>query len=95
MKKDPYQVIENMVLTEKGVRMSEAENKYVFKVSRWANKHDIKRAVEEIYGVKVKTVNTMRRKGKPKRERMINYGRTASWKRAIVTLELGQKIELG
>ncbi|HDL77922.1 MAG TPA: 50S ribosomal protein L23 [Lentisphaerae bacterium] len=94
MKKDPYKVIENIVLTEKVVRMSERENKYVFRVHPRANKHDIKRAVEEIFGVTVLAVNTMRRKGKPKRERMINYGRTAAWKRAIVTLKEGEKIEI-
>ncbi|RKX32578.1 MAG: 50S ribosomal protein L23 [Verrucomicrobia bacterium] len=92
--KDPYKVVQNIVLTEKVVRMSETENKYVFKVHPEANKHEIERAVEEIFGVKVLAVNTMRRRGKPKRERLFSYGRTSSWKRAIVTLKPGDQIEV-
>ena len=54
----------------------------------------IKRAVEELFSVRVMAVNTMRRKGKKKRERTANYGTTAAWKRAVVTLHADDSINL-
>lgn len=92
--KDPHQVIQELVVTEKGTRLTEAENQYLFKVDRKANKIDIKRAVESLFQVKVARVNTMNRPGKLKRERTMHFGRTASWKRAVVTLREGQSIDL-
>ncbi|MFA5688771.1 MAG: 50S ribosomal protein L23 [Kiritimatiellales bacterium] len=92
--KDVYQVIQKILLTEKGTRLSETENKYVFRVAPSANKAEIKKAVEELFKVKVISVNTMKRLGKNKRERSPNYGRTAHWKRAVVTLAEGNKIDL-
>ena len=91
--KDVYQVIQKVVLTEKGTRLSETENKYIFNVNPAANKAEIKQAVEELFKVKVTTVNTMKRLGKTKRERTPSAGRTAGWKRAIVTLAEGSKID--
>ena len=84
--KDIYQVINKVLLTEKGTRLSEEENKYIFNVNPKANKDEIKRAVEELFKVKVVAVNTMNRQGKKKRERTASFGRTAAWKRAVVTL---------
>ncbi len=92
--KDVYQVIQKVMLTEKSTRLSEAENKYIFSVSPSANKAEIKQAVEELFKVKVTAVNTMKRLGKNKRERTASAGRTAGWKRAVVTLAEGSKIDL-
>ena len=91
--KDVYQVIQKVLLTEKGTRLSEEENKYVFNVHPDANKAEIKQAVEELFRVKVLAVNTMNRAGKKKRERTQSFGRTAAWKRAVVTLAEGSKID--
>lgn len=91
--KDVYQIIQRVMLTEKGTRLSETENKYVFNVNPAANKAEIKQAVEELFKVKVTEVNTMNRQGKKKRERTASAGRTAGWKRAVVTLAEGSKID--
>lgn len=92
--KDVYQVIQKVMLTEKGTRLSEAENKYIFNVNPAANKAEIKQAVENLFKVKVTAVNTMKRQGKKKRERTPSSGRTAGSKRAVVTLAEGSKIDL-
>ena len=91
--KDVYQIIQKVMLTEKGTRLSETENKYIFSVNPSANKAEIKQAVEELFKVKVTTVNTMKRLGKNKRERTASAGRTAGSKRAIVTLAEDSKID--
>ncbi|MGE4490311.1 MAG: 50S ribosomal protein L23 [Kiritimatiellales bacterium] len=91
--KDVYQVIQKVLLTEKGTRLSEQENKYIFRVDPAANKAEIKQAVEELFKVKVVSVNTMKRQGKKKRERTPSAGRTANWKRAVVTLTEGSTID--
>lgn len=84
-------LIKRPVITEKTTKMME-ENKYCFVVDPKANKTQIRQAIEEIFKVKVKSVNTMNSLGKMKR--MGRYeGRRASWKRAIVTLEKGSRIE--
>jgi large subunit ribosomal protein L23 len=87
-------IIKRMLMTEKGTRLKETANQYSFEVDRGANKVEIRRAVEEQFGVKVKDVNTMTRKGKAKRLRTASYGHTSAWKRAIVTLQDGQNIEM-
>ena len=92
--KNPSDLIKAVLLTEKGTRLSEEENKYLFRVSMTANKIEIKRAVEELFSVRVMAVNTMRRKGKKKRGRTANYGTTAAWKRAVVTLHADDSINL-
>lgn len=92
--KDAYTIIKRLLVTEKGTRLAETENQYLFKVDRQANKLDIKRAVEKIFKVHVTQVRTMNRSGKKKRERTRNFGWTAAWKRAVVTLQEGEKIEL-
>lgn len=91
--KDVYQVIQRVKLTEKGTRLSETENKYIFNVNPAANKAEIKQAVEELFKVKVTEVNTLNRPGKKKRERTASCGRTAATKRAVVTLAEGSKID--
>ncbi|MBI9019786.1 MAG: 50S ribosomal protein L23 [Verrucomicrobia bacterium] len=91
--KDIYQIINKVLLTEKGTRLSEEENKYIFSVNPKANKAEIKQAVEKFFKVKVVAVNTMNRQGKKKRERTASAGRTAAWKRAVVTLAEDSKID--
>jgi len=92
--KSAYSVVRKMLLTEKGTRLAEIGNKYLFKVDLNANKQEIKKAIEELFGVKVESVNTMRRLGKKKRERSMSFGKTADWKRAVVTLADGETIDL-
>jgi large subunit ribosomal protein L23 len=92
--KEARNIIQGLLVTEKGTRLVEGGNQYLFKVDRAANKIDIKRAVEEAFSVHVTKVNTMNRVGKRKRERTIRYGRTAGWKRAVVTLRQGDSIDL-
>jgi large subunit ribosomal protein L23 len=87
-------IIKQVLLTEKGTRLSEEQNKYLFRVSREANKVEIKRAVEELFSVRVMAVNTMCRKGKKKRQRTAQFGTTAAWKRAVVTLHAEDSINL-
>jgi large subunit ribosomal protein L23 len=87
-------VVKKLLLTEKGTRLKESVNQYVFEVDRLANKLEIRRAVEQQFNVKVKDVNTMVRPGKAKRLRTMSYGRTPARKRAVVTLQAGQTIEM-
>ena len=92
--KDSNSIIQKLLLTEKGTQMTEALNQYLFKVHPSANKIEIRRAVEKMFNVKVSEVRTMNRKGKNKRVRTMGYGKTPAWKRAVVTLQAGQKIDL-
>ncbi len=87
-------IVKKLVVTEKGTRLKEAVNQYVFEVDRGANKLEIRREVEQRFNVKVQDVNTMTRPGKAKRLRTASYGRTAVRKRAVVTLQAGQTIEM-
>lgn len=85
-------IIIKPVISEKSVDLMQ-DNRYCFKVAITANKIEIKKAVEEIFKVKVTDVATMRVKGKVKR--MGRYqGKTAAWKKAIVTLADGHTIEI-
>ncbi|MBL7158650.1 MAG: 50S ribosomal protein L23 [Candidatus Omnitrophica bacterium] len=89
--KNSYSVILSPLRTEKGSVMSPL-GKYLFWVDTTANKLEVKKAVEEIYKVKVKSVNTLTMRGKKKRVRFIE-GKTSDWKKAIVTLKEGDKID--
>lgn len=84
-------IIKALIRTEKATRY-EPQGKYLFLVSPSANKVQIKRAVEELYKVAVKNVNTFVSMGKLKKVRY-QLGRTPDLKKAIVTLKEGQKIE--
>jgi large subunit ribosomal protein L23 len=88
---DPRKIIIRPILTEKALKLREY-NQYVFEVKKDANKIDIKRAVEELFKVKVEKVRTINVRGKPKRMGLFE-GRTSSWKKAIVTLKEGERIE--
>ena len=92
--KDLFDIIETASLTEKASLLSEKQNKYVFRVSPKANKIEIKRAIEQIFSKKVVAVNTANYAGKKKRERRADFGRKPHWKKAIVTLKEGEKIDL-
>ena len=85
-----YDIIHTLLRTEKG-SILEANGKYLFHVTRSANKIQIKKAVEDIYNVKVDCVNTIKMPGKRKRVRQ-EFGHTTSWKKAVVTLQEGQSI---
>jgi large subunit ribosomal protein L23 len=87
-------IVKKLLVTEKGTRLKEAGNQYTFEVDRGANKLEIRREVERRFNVKVADVNTMMRRGKAKRLRTAAYGRTSDWKRAVVTLQAGQTIEM-
>ena len=87
-----YDVLKALVRTEKGTGL-EVQRKYFFRVAGNATKVDIKAAVQEIYKVKVQDVNTFVVPGKLKRVRQ-KAGYTSDWKKAVVTLQEGQKIEV-
>ena len=89
-----FDIIQTASLTEKSSLLGEKHNKYVFRVSPRANKIQIKQAIEKLFGKKVVNVNTCNYAGKKKRERRADYGRKNHWKKAIVTLKEGDKIDL-
>jgi len=80
-----YDVILRPIITEQSMEQTDLK-KYVFEVQRDAGKIEIKKAVEEVFGVKVAKVNTLIVKGKPKRQGRNPEGRTATWKKAVVRL---------
>jgi large subunit ribosomal protein L23 len=93
MIREPRSIVRRALVTEKGTRLREGHNGYLFEVSRDANKIQIKHAIEAIFNVKVVTVRTLRVHGKPKR--MGRYeGHRPDWKKAVVTLQKGGSIEL-
>jgi large subunit ribosomal protein L23 len=88
--KSPYEIIETALLTEKSSDMK-ANGKYVFKVRKNATKIEIKNAVEKLYDVKVKSVNTVNVEGKNKRAgKMMKAGKRPDSKKAIVSIEKGE-----
>ncbi len=92
--KTPYDILIRPVLTEKAVRLNEKENKLVFEVPLNATKPEIKQAVEQIFGVKVKEVRTTIVKPKPKRVGFRNPGFKKKWKKAIVRIESEKPINI-
>lgn len=90
---EAYQVIIRPLVTEKGVHRSTRYQQYAFEVNKFATKIDVRKAVEELFNVKVVRVATQNRKGKPRRTRM-RAGRTQDWKKAVVTLGGDDRIEL-
>ena len=89
---DPRDILISPVVSEKAYGLLD-QNKYTFIVSPGANKTQIKIAVEEVFGVKVTSVNTMNREGKRVRTRT-GFGRTAATKRAIVSVAAGDRIDI-
>ena len=93
MKLNLYDVVVEPLITEKLSKAAEASNQYGFRVHPQANKKEVKAAVEKIFDVHVDKVNTMNVSGKWRRVRHVP-GQTAAWKKAIVTLKKGEKIDL-
>ncbi len=87
-----YDIVKTLIRTEKGTFL-EPQRKYLFQVDKRATKIDIQKAIEGIYSVKVQDVNTIIVPGKKKRVRQA-LGRTPDWKKAVVTLKEGSKIEV-
>ena len=83
--KTAYDIIKRPIVTEQSM-MAAAEKKYTFEVARDANKIEIARACEEVFGVKVAKVNTLNMKGKVKRMGRYPEGRRPHWKKAMITL---------
>lgn len=92
-RKDPRQIIRHPVISEKMSQMRTGANTYVFVVDKGANKIEIARAIEEIFEVKVSRVRTQNYAGKTRRVRF-TMGQRPDWKKAIVTLEGDQTIEV-
>ena len=87
-----YDIIKRPVITEKTTLQKETANQLSFEVDRRANRIEIKRAIEEIFNVRILDVHTMQIKGKVKRRGRI-LGKRKDWKKAVVTLAPGQSIE--
>lgn len=87
-----YDIIRRPVITEKTSIQKEVSNQFTFEVDRMANRLEIKKAVESVFNVKVAGVRTMQVKGKTKRRGWI-VGKRRDWKKAIVTLMPGERID--
>ena len=93
MKYHPFYIVKRPILTEESTILMHAKNQFVFRVDPRANKNQIRDAVEEMFKVKVVSVNTMNYDGKVvRRGRMV--GRKPRWKKAVVTLKQGDTIDL-
>ena len=90
---DYTNVIIKPLVTEKSTHQQQTRNAYAFQVAQWANKPQIRHAVETVYNVKVLDVRTMNRKGKPRRAKF-KMTHTSGFKRAIVVLDENSRIEL-
>jgi Ribosomal protein L23 len=88
-----HQIIKKILVTEKSTAAREKSNKYFFEVDRKANKMEISKAVEKLFKVKVADVRVLHVLGKKKRLGRI-IGTKSSWKKAIVTLAAGSRIEI-
>lgn len=86
-------IVVRPLLTEKGAMLKDSGNQYLFQVDRRANKIEIKKAIEEIFGVHIISVRTIRMPGKRKRLGRFE-GRRPDWKKAVVTVRKGETIEL-
>ena len=89
-----FEIIKTVRLTEKGTTQGEKFNQYTVVADRRANKVQIRQAVQELFKVKVTSVNTLNVRGKLRRQRTHSEGSTSNWKKAIVTLKDGDKISL-
>ncbi|HOW58552.1 MAG TPA: 50S ribosomal protein L23 [Candidatus Omnitrophota bacterium] len=93
MRLNVYDIVMEPLITEKLSQATEKANQYGFRVHPQANKKEIKSAVEKIFNVHVEKVNTMNVSGKWRRVRYVP-GQTAAWKKAVITLRKGEKIDL-
>jgi large subunit ribosomal protein L23 len=90
---NPHQVIIRPIITEKSEKLQKFQTAYVFEVVDKANKLEIKDAVQKIWNVTVLKVRVLRKRGKMRRIRY-KRGKTPEWKKAIVTLQKGQTIDI-
>jgi len=93
MKRAPFDILIKPLLTEKITRLQEQANRVAFVVKKDASRVEVRHAVESALKVKVKTVNVVNMMGKTKRQGRF-VGKRADWKKAIVTLREGEKLEL-
>jgi large subunit ribosomal protein L23 len=89
-----FDVIKTVRVTEKGSTQSDKFNQYTVVADRRANKIEIRQAVQELFKLKVLSVNTINVTGKDRRKRTAQAGKVPDWKKAIVTVEKGKKISL-
>jgi large subunit ribosomal protein L23 len=89
-----FDIIKTVRLTEKGTRQAEKFNQYTVVAAPSATKIQIRKAVEELFKVKVTACNTLNVRGKSRRQRTAQAGKDRNWKKAIVTLKEGDKIQL-
>ena len=87
-----YEVIHRPIVSEKSAALAEVAGKYAFEVAIQANKHEIRQAVQALFNVKVTAVRTMVMHGKVKRRAQSEL-KQPNWKKALVTLAEGQKID--
>jgi large subunit ribosomal protein L23 len=87
-----YDIIKRPLITEKTTRQKEEWNQFAFEVDRGTNRVEIRRAIEKIFNVRVSSVQTMQVKGKRKRRGRV-FTKQRDWKKAIVTLFPGERIE--
>jgi len=92
--KHPTEIIKGVMQTEKGLALQEKQNRYLVEVDRAANKAEIKKAVEDFFNVTVLAVNTQNYAGKKRMLRNRRVVQGPDWKRAVVTLKAGDKIDL-
>ncbi|MFV2065368.1 MAG: 50S ribosomal protein L23 [Pirellulales bacterium] len=88
---EPHQIILRPLVTEKGIHKSTRHNAYAFEINKLADKDDVRRAIEQLFDVRVLKVRTQNRVGKPRRSRF-RHGHTGAWKKAIVTLDPEHRI---
>ncbi len=93
MRRDPFDVLVKPLLTEKITGLQEAANCIAFVVQNDVNRIEVRQAVESVLKVKVKSVNIMKVMGKKKRQGRF-LGKRPDWKKAVVTLHEGEKVEL-
>lgn len=93
MQEKIFNIVKRPIVSEKSTALAEIGNRYVFEVEQSATKPEIRDAIEQLFKVDVKAVKTMMMHGKNKRSGRFEYKRT-NWKKAIVTLAPGQRIEL-
>jgi large subunit ribosomal protein L23 len=91
---NPFHIIKTVRVTEKGTMQGENYNQYTVVADRRATKDQIGRAVQELFKVKVERVNTCNVRGKLRRQRTRQAGKSPDWKKAIVTLKKGDRIVL-
>ncbi|MBX9743185.1 MAG: 50S ribosomal protein L23 [Chthoniobacterales bacterium] len=92
--KEIFYLVQKVHISEKASLLGEKQNQYVFRVHPEANKIELKNAIERLFKKHVLAIRTMQYAGKKKRERRADFGRRAHWKKAIISLAPGDKIDL-